>query len=170
MIDSFRGEYRFLSNFGPGQIELGKEVYLTSEHLYQALKTLDPKEQKFVRIAPTPGEAKRRGKKITLREDWDEVKDDIMRMVLDLKFSQNPDLRRKLLATGDQELIESNIWGDVYWGVCFGSGQNKLGLLLQETRANAALPPMSESEQRDFFASLPTGVTDTMSDPDNKEK
>lgn len=129
MIDSFKGEYRFLSNFSPGQIKHG-EVYPTAEHLYQALKTLDPEERKFVRIAPTPGEAKRRGKKITLREDWDKVKDNIMRMILALKFSQNPNLMKKLLATGDQQLIEGNTWGDTYgesvsepgkinWDYCF---------------------------------------------------
>ncbi len=122
MIDKFAGEYRFLSNFSPGQIEYEGEVYLTSEHLYQALKTLNPEEQKFVRIAPTPGEAKRRGKKITLREDWDQVKDEIMRTVLDLKFSQNPDLMEKLLATGDQELIEGNNWG-LLLGSLLWSGQ-----------------------------------------------
>lgn len=136
MIDNFDNEYRFLSNFGPGQIEYEGEVYQTSEHLYQTLKTLDPEEQKFVRISSTPGESKRRGKKITRREDWNEVKDEIMRMILGLKFSQNPHLMKKLLDTGDQKLIESNTWGDTYWGVCFGNGQNKLGLMLQEVRSN----------------------------------
>jgi ribA/ribD-fused uncharacterized protein len=135
MIDKFDGPNRYLSNFGPGQIVHDNKVYETAEHLYQALKTLDPEEHEFVRKSPTPGEAKKRGKKITLREDWDQVKDEIMRMILDLKFSQNPELMEKLLATGDQELIEGNWWGDTYWGVCFGSGQNKLGLLLQEVRS-----------------------------------
>lgn len=134
MIDSFKGEYRFLSNFGEGQIEYEGEVYLTSEHFYQAAKTTDDEEQKFVRIAPTPGEAKKRGKKITMREDWDEVKDGIMRMALRLKFEQNPELARKLLATEDQELIEGNTWGDVEWGTCKRIGQNKLGLMLMQLR------------------------------------
>jgi ribA/ribD-fused uncharacterized protein len=135
MIDKFEGKYRFLSNFGPGKVEYEGRVYLTSEHLYQALKTLDPDEHEYVRVAPTPNEAKKRGKKITKREDWDEVKDEIMKMVLELKFHQNPDLIDKLLATGSEELIEGNTWGDTYWGVCFGTGQNKLGLLLQELRS-----------------------------------
>lgn len=135
MIDKFEGEFRFLSNFGPGQVEYEGEVYLTSEHLYQALKTIDPDERKFVRVAPTAGEAKKRGKKITLREDWDNIKDDLMRMIIRLKFEQNPDLAEKLIATGDQELIEGNWWGDRVWGVCNGVGENRLGILLQELRA-----------------------------------
>ncbi len=134
MIDKFEGEYRFLSNFSKGQIEYEGEVYLTSEHFFQAAKTINDAEQEFVRIAPTPGEAKKRGKKITLREDWDEVKDGIMRKALRLKFEQNPELAKKLMDTGCQELVEGNTWGDVEWGVCFGTGQNKLGLLLQELR------------------------------------
>lgn len=135
MISEFQGEYRFLSNFGPGEVKYEGKVYPTSEHLFQALKTLDPKEQHFIWISPTPGIAKRRGAAVPLREDWEEVKDSIMKMVLDLKFSQNPDLMEKLLATGEVELIEGNTWNDTYWGVCNGVGQNKLGLLLQELRA-----------------------------------
>ncbi len=145
MIDKFVGENRFLSNFGPGEIEYEGEVYLTSEHFYQAAKTIDDEEQKFVRLAPTPGEAKKRGKKITLRDDWDKVKDGIMRKALRLKFEQNPELAQKLLDTGDQELIEGNTWGDVEWGVCFGTGQNKLGLMLQERRT-----AMQEIQKKHF--------------------
>lgn len=148
MIDKFYGKYRFLSNFGEGQIEYEGEVYLTSEHFFQAAKTIDDAEQKFVRIAPTPGEAKKRGKKITMREDWDEVKDGIMRKALRLKFEQNPELAKKLLATGDQKLVEGNTWGDTYWGVCFGSGENKLGLLLEELRA------VLQERQRSHFQGL----------------
>lgn len=148
MIDSFMGQFRFLSNFGPGQIEYEGEIYSTAEHFYQTAKTLDDEEQKFVRISPTPGEAKRRGKKITMREDWDEVKDGIMRKTLRLKFEQNPELAKKLLDTGCQELIEGNTWGDTYWGVCFGTGQNKLGLLLQELRT------AMQDAQRKYFSDI----------------
>ena len=151
MIDKFEGKYRFLSNFGTGQIEYEGEIYLTAEHFYQAAKTLDDDEQKFVRISPTPGEAKMRGKKVTKREDWDEVKDGIMRKALRLKFEQNPELAKKLLATGDQELVEGNTWGDTYWGACFGSGQNKLGLLLQERRK------AMQDAQRKHFQNISDG-------------
>lgn len=134
MIDSFTGKYKFLSNFGLAEIEYKGKFYPTSEHLYQALKTSDSEEHEFVRISPTPGEAKNRGKKITRRENWDEAKDGVMKMILRLKFQQNPNLAQQLLDTGSQELIEGNTWGDLYWGKCFGNGQNKLGIFLQELR------------------------------------
>lgn len=142
------GQFRFLSNFWVSPIVYEGEEYPTAEHFYQAAKTVDDEEQKFVRISPTPGEAKKRGKKVTLREDWDEVKDGIMRKALRLKFEQNPELAQKLLATGDQELIEGNTWGDTYWGVCFGTGQNKLGLLLQERRR------AMQDAQREHFQNI----------------
>ena len=134
MIDSFQGQYRFLSNFFAAPIVYKDKIYPTSEHLFQALKTTEGAEREWVRQAKTAGQAKHRGKIISMREDWDAVKVDIMRDVLKLKFSQNPDLAARLLETGDEELVEGNTWGDVEWGVCNGVGQNKLGILLQELR------------------------------------
>ena len=63
------------------------------------------------------------------------MKIDIMRQVLKSKFTQNPELKAKLIATGDAELIEGNNWNDRFWGVCRGVGQNHLGKLLMEVRA-----------------------------------
>lgn len=133
MIDRFYGEYRFLSNFFAAPVKYMGVEYPSSEHLYQALKTIDPTEREWVRTASSAGEAKKRGKKITLRDNWIDIKDGIMESVLSLKF-QNPELREKLLATGDVELIEGNTWGDTEWGVCNGTGLNKLGLALQKLR------------------------------------
>ena len=81
-----------------------------------------------------PLTAKRRGKKVPLRPDWEEVKDDLMYQVCKAKFTQHPDLQEMLLATGNQELQEGNTWGDTYWGVCKGKGQNKLGKILMRIR------------------------------------
>ena len=81
------------------------------------------------------GQAKRLGKRVELRPDWEDVKIDIMRQVLKSKFTQNPELKAKLIATGDAELIEGNNWNDRFWGVCNGKGQNHLGRLLMELRA-----------------------------------
>jgi len=135
-IREFTGEYYWLSNFWPAPIEYLDETWPSTEHLFQALKTTNHGEQEVVRLSPTPNKAKRAGRKVTLRPDWDEVKDGIMKRVLQLKFDQHPDLREKLLATGNARLFEGNWWGDRYWGVDKeGQGQNKLGLLLQEIRA-----------------------------------
>ena len=73
------------------------------------------------------------GRKVNLRKDWEDVKIQVMENGLRLKF-QDPTLRKKLLATEDEELVEGNPWGDRYWGVCNGSGKNKLGKLLMKIR------------------------------------
>lgn len=89
-----------------------------------------------LRIAalPTPLAAKRTGRVVLLRADWEEVKVEVMRAVLKAKFS-DPELADALLATNDAELIEGNWWGDKFWGVCRGVGKNKLGQLLMQLRA-----------------------------------
>jgi len=132
-IESFQGEYRFLSNFWPCRFHYAGHWYPSVEHAYQALKTIDPDEQSRIRLAPSAGAAKRSGRNVTLREGWDQKKDKIMLRLLREKFSI-PDLRAKLLATGDVELIEGNYWGDTYWGKCNGVGVNKLGVLLMQVR------------------------------------
>lgn len=137
-IHSFRGEYAFLSNFHPCQIEIDGLVYPTAEHAFQALKTLDPQQREHVQAAPTPAGAKQRGKQVTLRADWDTLRFSIMEQVLRAKFA-DPDLRRLLLATGERKLIEGNTWRDTTWG-CVQSkdgvwkGQNQLGKLLMRLR------------------------------------
>jgi ribA/ribD-fused uncharacterized protein len=68
-----------------------------------------------------------------MRDDWNDIKIDVMRDLLQEKFSDD-DLRELLLATGDAELIEGNTWNDYFWGVCLGEGQNWLGKLLMEVR------------------------------------
>ena len=138
-ITSFSGEYRFLSNFWPSPIEVGSVVFPTVEHAYQAAKfsrDLSDRGQRqaaFARL-PTPGMAKREGRGIKLRADWDRVKLPIMRGLIALKFFENDLLIHLLCATGERELIEGNSWRDTYWGVCNGIGQNNLGKLLMRER------------------------------------
>lgn len=133
MINSFSGQYRFLSNFSPSQVRLHDFVYPTVEHAYQANKTNSLFDHELIRMAGTPGQAKKLGRMIKIRDDWELVKDDIMLYFLRKKFAE-PILRDVLLATGSQELVEGNTWGDTYWGVCNGVGQNKLGQLLMRVR------------------------------------
>lgn len=124
----------YLSNFYKSKIYYRGKWWRTSEHLYQALKSIDVKEQEYVRHAETAWESKKRGGEITLREDWEKIKYDIMKIVLIQKFTQNPKLMRMLLATSDAELIENSpidyVWG---CGKDF-SGQNLLGKALMEVR------------------------------------
>lgn len=130
-IDSFTGEYRFLSNFWQSRIT---DPGSTVEHWYQAMKTLVPEEQQRIIEAPTPGEAKRLGRTVTLRPDWDDIKLDIMLLLVRQKFYRSQIYTHALLATGDEELVEGNTWGDTYWGVCKGVGENHLGKILMQVR------------------------------------
>lgn len=133
-ITSFSGEYRFLSNFWEAPFEVNGKRIRTVEHAFQAAKTLNELEQLAILSAPSPGTAKRLGRQCTLRKDWEEVKDRVMARLVWEKFSQNQDLKQKLLDTGDQELVEGNTWGDTYWGVCRGKGKNRLGGILMAVR------------------------------------
>lgn len=139
-IDSFDGKYAFLSNFYSSPIyDTDGIEYPTVEHYFQAMKTLDFTMRLRIANAPTPGQAKRLGRHVNLRRDWNEVKTDVMRDALRLKFSQ-PSLRKKLLDTEDAWLEEGNIWHDNIWGDCHCHicedivGENRLGKLLMEIR------------------------------------
>jgi ribA/ribD-fused uncharacterized protein len=138
-INSFTGRYEFLSNFFPSPIALWAYTgdlreFPTVEHVFQSFKTEDPIQFESIRTAPTPGKAKRLGKACTLRKDWEEIKLEVMFRALTEKFRQNADLYEQLLSTGTALLVEGNNWGDVYWGVCGGVGENHLGKLLMRVR------------------------------------
>lgn len=132
-IDSFMGEYRWLSNFHKCSVEFEGSIYPSSENAYMASKTLD-KELRKAFLFIEPREAKRLGRQIPLREDWEDIKDIMMYRICWTKFNENSDLWTKLYDTEDAELIEGNTWGDVYWGVCGGVGKNMLGKILMEIR------------------------------------
>ena len=133
MIDAFIKTNRFLSNFYPCKVTYEGITYPTTEHAFQAAKTLDQSLRKTIANLPQPSEAKKEGRNLQLRPDWEKIKVQVMRELLLLKFS-DPELKKKLLATGKEELIEGNWWGDTFWGVCKGTGQNMLGKLLMEIR------------------------------------
>ncbi len=130
------GEYGCFSNFSRHHIYLKDKVWQTSEHYFQAQKFEGTNFEEKVRLAPTPKEAANlgRNRKFPLRKDWEEKKDDIMREALRAKFTQNKDLKKILLETGDAELVEHTA-NDNYWGDGGdGSGKNMLGKLLMEVR------------------------------------
>lgn len=109
--------------------------YPSVEHAYVAAKTLDLEQRKIIQMLPKAGEAKRFGRsKITLRADWtDSFRLSLMEDLLRQKFSI-PELKEKLNSTFPHELIEQNTWGDVFFGVCKGKGENHLGKLLMKVR------------------------------------
>lgn len=134
MINEFRGKYYFLSNFYSAPVLYDGIKYNNNEAAFQAQKTLDLNLRKTFSTLE-PNTAKARGRKIKLREDWEDVKDQIMYEICLAKFSQNENLKNLLLSTNNEELIEGNNWNDTYWGVSYGVGKNKLGMILMKIRS-----------------------------------
>jgi hypothetical protein len=139
-IKSFSGVYRFLSNFWYSPVKDGSIIWPTVEHGYQWAKAdfSDLSEEMILAIhakflSLTPGQAKQWGQEVKLVPDWDDIKISVMRRLVKAKF-QNSELRAKLLATGDQELVEGNWWNDTFWGICKGKGSNNLGKILMAER------------------------------------
>lgn len=125
-ITSFRGEYRFLSNFYPADVAYNGITYHNNESAFQAQK--DPSRAHEFALLTNPVQAKRNGRKVHLRSDWEKVKVGIMEEIVRAKFEQNPDLAEKLLATGNQLLIEGGT--DNFWG----NKRNALGKILMKIR------------------------------------
>ena len=140
MITEFDGKYAFLSNFFYAPFVYDGIIYPTNEHFFQAMKTLDQEKRKQIAEAKTPGAAKRMGRQVQLREDWEDVKYTVMRVGVERKFDAHPELASKLIATSDCILIEGNSWHDNTWGSCFCpkcaaiAGKNWLGEILMERR------------------------------------
>ena len=143
-IRSFSRTYAFLSNFYPCIVEYEGMTFPSVEHAFQAAKTLDMEERSNFCAYPDPATAKKAGRKLKLRKDWEDVKIDIMRQLVYDKFTRNMsrgngyvivDIRKKLLNTGNAYLEEGNNHGDRFWGTVKGEGQNWLGKILMEIRS-----------------------------------
>jgi len=139
-ISGFFDEYRWLSNFWKCNVRWSEIDFPSSEHAYQAAKFDDTETRELISFADTPGKAKRMGSfaecnsGASFRENWPEVRFDVMYEIVKAKFVQNPYLTLQLLDTGNAELIEENRWGDTYWGTYKGKGENNLGKILMQVR------------------------------------
>ena len=138
-------QYEFLSNFYACDTFYANEltgpegmVFKTSEHAFQAAKATTLEDMRYVALARTPGEAKRRGRSIPFRSDWDEIKDQVMYEIVKEKF-KNPDMRQRIISVineGYDSFCEDNWWHDNYWGDCQCEkcknieGRNELGKIL----------------------------------------
>lgn len=144
-IREFQGEFRFLSNFWMTPIEFDGEVWPSAEHAYQAAKTVDRAWRTRIKFCKTPGLAKRMGKSVPIRNGWEGRRLEVMLRIVRIKFLYDYTLARQLMATGDRELIEGNRWGDTFWGVCNGVGENHLGRILMQVRAELVNDPSGTS-------------------------
>ena len=145
MITSFSGVHRWLSNFWPAEVEFCGKIYPTVEHAYQAAKTRNTAEREAIRTCATPGQAKRLGRSVKMRDDWNDIKRIVMYNLVYVKFNNNPVLKENLLATVNQVLVEGNKWNDTYWGVCNGVGQNNLGVILMQVREKLVMAKQSST-------------------------
>lgn len=146
IIYQFDGRHRFLSNFYKHNITFENDIYVSSEHAFQAAKCPNTEEGKqykrMIMGSETPGKAKKIGRECPIREDWDKVKVRIMREILRIKFSDHY-LQDLLFSTDNDYLIEGTLWHDNVWGICIlkdcpkcknQKGHNHLGEILMEVR------------------------------------
>lgn len=131
----FRQKYAFLSNFYTCLIEVEGLIYTNAEAAFQAQKNPDY-ARKFLSL--NGPQAKRLGRKVPIdAHDWNQRRNQAMLDVVRAKFTQNPDLAERLLQV-DVPIVEENNWGDTYWGKCRGKGQNHLGKILEQVKAELA--------------------------------
>jgi len=142
MINEFKGDHRWLSNFEAVKITLDGIEYPSIEHAYMSAKCDDPEWKKFCADENnTAGSVKKQSRHATVKlvENWDSFKMDVMFSCLEQKYSQEP-FKSKLIDTGSQNLVEGNYFGDKIWGVDLKSnpniGENHLGRMIMSIRQN----------------------------------
>jgi ribA/ribD-fused uncharacterized protein len=135
-INSFRGEYHWLSNFHLVNINYKGRDYPSVEHAFMSAKNETKEWKDFCsNLHESPGIIKKFGRDIPLVPNWESIKIQVMKDCILAKFSQEP-FKSKLLETGDTEIIEGNDWGDIYWGydIRKNKGKNYLGRIIMDTR------------------------------------
>lgn len=132
-MPSFRGPKAFLSNFHPAPVYYDGVLYDTVEHAFQAAKTLNLEDRNIIQSCVTPGKAKRAGRAVNLRKDWNDVRVNIMKELVFQKFFMYLKLAQALTSI-EGEIAEENEWGDTFWGTCDGVGENNLGKILMAVR------------------------------------
>lgn len=135
-VPAFRGDYAWLSNFQECKIQDGTKNYASVESAYLSLKYGDNSAAMLTYRHLTDWRRKQVSINRPIVADWDTKKVSHMAYLLLLKFGQNPDLKAKLLATGNKWIEETNTWSDTFWGVSNGKGNNVLGHLLMMVRAH----------------------------------
>jgi ribA/ribD-fused uncharacterized protein len=153
MIDKFLDYYFFLSNFyvhpftyptpnskgGDWLNGWDAKEYKSVEHAYQAFKADNEAEHEYVRNLDTAGKAKRFGRLVSMRKNWDEIKYELMLDLVRTKFDDTG-LAKLLLDTDNEKLVEGNYWHDCVWGSCTCDacstieGKNWLGKILMQVR------------------------------------
>ena len=128
--------YNWFSNFQLSPIIVDDNVYPSVENYYQSQKTLNLEERKQFETC-FPSKAKKLGRSVKLRDDWEQVKLEVMEKALRIKFVPGTVWYDKLMET-EGEIVEWNNWGDRFWGKTLdGKGENHLGKILIKIRDGA---------------------------------
>lgn len=149
-ISKFVGDFDFLSNFFEVDVRFAGILYPSSEAAFQAQKCVEDGDKlQFTRLKPS--QAKRLGRRVCMRSDWEDIKVNVMTRIVRAKFTQHEVLGNLLYRTGDAELIEGNTWNDTFWGVCDGIGENHLGKILMQIRDELKEAREKMLERRDYY-------------------
>lgn len=143
-VESFHGDYRFLSNFWYCTVYFEGQKYPSVEHAYVGAKIENPEDRYILKAILRPGDARKYGQTVKLSPGFDDRKLDIMEDLIRQKFAPGSKLAQLLLETGDRLLIEGNRWGDTFWGVCRGKGENHLGKIIMKIRSELQLIQQNE--------------------------
>jgi ribA/ribD-fused uncharacterized protein len=129
----FRKQYDYLGNMYIIPVCYRGIQFEASEIAYVYSKCANKEQAHQIAILGDPYEAKKLGKSVQLIENWNKRKVKIMHEIVYAKFSQNPMIASKLAAL-EGDIVEENTWGDTFWGVCNGTGDNYLGQILMQVR------------------------------------
>ncbi len=130
----YGGGWNCFSNFSAHQVEYDGTLWPTSEHAFQAAKTLNEDEKNKIKLARSPQEALLLGRSVMLRSDWESVKVDILESILRAKYTQHLAIQEKLFQSQGKELIEASPV-DSFWGIGpGGTGENMCGKLWMKIR------------------------------------
>lgn len=132
-ISEFRGEYIFLSSYYKSKLNYKGIIFDNAEAAFQSMKSNDIEIRKSF-SSLSAKQAKAKGRAISLRNDWENIKEEVMYNVCMCKFNQNPELATKLINTGNAYLEQGSLRGDTEWGTVNGVGSNKLGQILMKVR------------------------------------
>lgn len=126
--------YGAFSNFARYPIIVCNQYWPTTEHFYQAQKTLDMELREKIRTAKTPREAANIGRSLKLRKDWEEKKNWYMTVAVLMKVLQHEEIRELLISTGNKIIKEHTDVEDYWSDGGDGSGKNMLGRILMRVR------------------------------------
>ena len=146
--------YGVFSNLYRSPVQFEDIVYPTAEHAYQAGKARKPEVRDWILSAPTPALAAMAAHGLYIWDvtpKWAEIKFDRMRRVLRAKFDQHPELRKILISTDDARLVETGKVNNAVnrlWGEVNGVGQNMLGVMLMELRAEFSASPTQNTSNK----------------------